>query len=315
MLFLILVAIYRIYTLKQREGFRKARVPPTTTAKSTPKPTTTVSPKISSSGKCTNSDDCDDTSFCWENLCYDTNDPKTCTKFYNKKTDDGWKWNCNDLYTDSGFQCFTKKQIQTFCEPTTTANPTTTAKTSNTTSSLHTQYSTRKNIEDAQVYSRGISTLFIPTTSPLSPGTVNNIYIKINTKLSCDVIKKSVDKIKSNILELLYTLPKFNIDTVSPSIVVDCEQKLITITSSLKVNTTLLQILNGLFKSNPINIEEKDKKETRITLSIDGKVPRFSLFVREQDTTDPIAQNECLSSSSGLDVQDPHCDTLFYNIK
>ena len=55
----------------------------------------------------------------------------------------------------------------------------------------------------------------------------------------------------------------------------------------------------------------KDNIKTRIKLSIHEKDPGFSLFEREPHKY-PKAQNDCRSSSPGLDAQDKPCDNLFY---
>ena len=51
------------------------------------------------------SDECGTTEFCWSGLCWDTADAYNCDLWENKATIEGWKWNNEDLYTDSGFKC------------------------------------------------------------------------------------------------------------------------------------------------------------------------------------------------------------------
>jgi len=56
--------------------------------------------------KCTNTYNCkESTSFCWGERCRDTADPSVCLDFYGQPTDDGWKWERDDLLGDIFFKC------------------------------------------------------------------------------------------------------------------------------------------------------------------------------------------------------------------
>eukprot|EP00588_Corethron_pennatum_P013329 CAMPEP_0194274854 /NCGR_PEP_ID=MMETSP0169-20130528/7845_1 /TAXON_ID=218684 /ORGANISM="Corethron pennatum, Strain L29A3" /LENGTH=356 /DNA_ID=CAMNT_0039018181 /DNA_START=1692 /DNA_END=2759 /DNA_ORIENTATION=- len=56
--------------------------------------------------KCTNTYNCkESTSFCWGEHCRDTTDPSVCRDFYGQPTDDGWKWEKDDLLGDDFFKC------------------------------------------------------------------------------------------------------------------------------------------------------------------------------------------------------------------
>jgi len=53
--------------------------------------------------KCSRSDDCDDTEFCWNGYCRDTRDKSMCATWECIPTVDRWEW--KDLYLDSNFKC------------------------------------------------------------------------------------------------------------------------------------------------------------------------------------------------------------------
>jgi len=59
--------------------------------------------------KCTKTYNCEErTSFCWGGRCRDTTDSSVCNEYKGQATDDGWKWENDDLYEDIFFKCETE---------------------------------------------------------------------------------------------------------------------------------------------------------------------------------------------------------------
>jgi len=58
--------------------------------------------------KCTKTYNCEvSTSFCWGGRCRDTTESSVCIEYKGQATDDGWKWENDDLYEDIFFKCET----------------------------------------------------------------------------------------------------------------------------------------------------------------------------------------------------------------
>jgi len=56
--------------------------------------------------KCTKTYNCEErTSFCWDGRCRDTTYSSVCLEYEGQATDDGWKWERDDLFQDLFFEC------------------------------------------------------------------------------------------------------------------------------------------------------------------------------------------------------------------